>query len=188
MGRHQKHGRYADTVQRHGRHAGTVVVALAVIFCLVVLGTAIYIVYAGSRQPEVRYPQLEPDGNIQIGTLSNPEGRQAELDAIVQEGMLTFAINATPSMKNGASEANLMIENPPSNGSRFTVTITRDDTGEEIYKSGYLDPEQYIENTRLDVELPAGEYSCTAWLDVYRIDDNAYIGRMAAQMKLYVQS
>lgn len=81
-----------------------------------------------------------------------------------------------------------MIENPPDNGNRFTVTIIREDTGEEIYKSGYLDPEQYIESTPLDVELPAGEYRCIANFDAYRISDNAYIGRGGAQITLYVQN
>lgn len=174
--------------QRHGGYASILVIAVSILFCLAVLGGAGYFVYTNSRPAESVFPQLEPDGNVQIGTLSDPAGRQAELDAAVREGLLSFAINATPSMEKGTGEVNLMIENPPNNGNRFTVTIIRDDTGEELYKSGYLDPEQYIENTRLDVELPAGEYACTAWLDAYRISDNAYIGRVAAQLKLYVQS
>lgn len=173
--------------QKYGGHRGNMVAVLAILFCLAVLGTSVYIVYDGRRQTEVRLPRLEPDGNVRTGTLSDPAARQEELDAAVREGLLTFAINATPSMENGQAVANLMIENPPANSSRFTVTITRDDTGEEVYRSGYLDPEQYIENTPLDVELPAGEYPCTAWLDAYRISDNAYIGRAGTRLKLYVQ-
>lgn len=64
--------------------------------------------------------------------------------------MLTFSHNATPVMEDGKAEANLLIENPPDNGNRFTVTISREDTGEVIYQSGYLDPEQYIESVPLD--------------------------------------
>ncbi len=67
------------------------------------------------------------------------------------------------------------------------MTIVREDTGEEIYRSGYLDPEQYIESAPLDVALPAGEYHCIANFDAYRISDNAYIGRGGAQITLYVQ-
>ena len=174
--------------QRRGRYTNMLVLSLAVIFCLVVLGVAGAVVYASRSQPEIHIPQMEPDGNVQIGTLSDPAGRQAELDDTVREGLLTFAINATPSMKDGKSAANLMIENPPENTNRFTVTIRRDDTGEEIYKSGYLDPEQYIEEVPLDQELPAGEYTCTAWFDAYRISDNAYIGRGAARITLYVRN
>ena len=114
------------------------------------------------------------------------EGRQEELDEIVKEGLITFSINATPSLQTGDSEANLLIENPPDNGTRFTVTITRDDTGEEIYQSGYLDPEQYIDKTLLDVVLPKGEYPCTASFNSYRIKDSSYLGRAAAKITIYV--
>ncbi len=163
------------------------VMILAVVFCAAVLGGAGYFLHT-HRQPGVSYPQLEPEALVQSGTLYDPAGRKASLDALVEEGMLTFSINATPSMDSGSGKANLMIENPPDNGNRFTVTINREDTGEEIYKSGYLDPEQYIEEAPLNVELPAGEYACIASFDAYRIHDNAYIGRGAARITLYVRS
>ena len=131
-------------MSKRRNHANTVVVILAVIICTAALGTAGYLVQTQSQQPEIQYPQLEPEARVQSGTLNDPAGRQAELDAIVAEGMLTFSINATPFMEDGRAEANLLIENPPGNGNRFTVSISREDTGEEIYKSGYLDPEQYL--------------------------------------------
>ena len=175
-------------MSKRRNHANTVVVILAVIICTAALGTAGYFVHTNSPQSEIQYPQLEPEARVQSGTLNDPAGRQAELDAIVAEGMLTFSINATPFMEDGRAEANLLIENPPGNGNRFTVSISREDTGEEIYKSGYLDPEQYIETAPLDVELPAGEYPCLANFDAYRISDSAYIGRATARITLFVQS
>ncbi len=174
-------------MRKRNSHTDIAVIILAAICCTAVLGGAIY--FISSRRPvQEPYPQLQPEARVQSGTLNDPAGRQAELDAIVQEGMLTFSINATPSMKDGTSNANLLIENPPANGNRFTVTIHREDTGEEIYKSGYLDPEQYLEETPLDVELPKGEYGCVASFDAYRISDNAYIGRASARIVLYVQN
>lgn len=168
-------------------HINMAVIILALVFCVAVLGGAGYFVYT-NRAVEVQLPQLEPEVRVQSGTLHDPAGRQAELDDMVREGMLTFSINATPSMRVGETEVNLLIENPPDNGNRFTVTINREDTGEEIYKSGYLDPEQYIEEAPLNVELPAGEYPCVANFDAYRISDNAYIGRASARITLYVQN
>ena len=100
--------------------------------------------------------------------------------------MVAFSINATPYLKDGASMANLLIENPPGNGNRFTVSIRRDDTGEEIYRSGYIEPEQFIDEALLDVVLPKGEYACTASFDTYRLDEDTYIGRAAAKIILYV--
>ena len=165
------------------------VVFLSVMFCTAVVCAAVYAVcyITGSSPSQTEQAAgLVAEANVKTGTLNNPEGRQAELDEIVREGLITFSINATPSLKTGDSEANLLIENPPDNGTRFTVTITRDDTGEEIYKSGYLDPEQYIDNTPLDVALPKGEYPCTASFDSYRIKDSSYLGRAAAKITIYV--
>lgn len=175
-------------MSRKQNHASIFVVILAAVICAATLVTAGYFVCTNRPQPEIRYPQLEPEARVQSGTLNDPAGRQAELDAMVQEGMLTFSINATPFMGDGKGEANLLIENPPGNGNRFTVSISREDTGEEIYKSGYLDPEQYIETTPLDVILPAGEYPCLAYFDAYRISDSAYIGRATARITLFVQN
>lgn len=167
-------------------HINIVVVALASAFCAAVVLAAGYFIYI-SRQPvEAALPRLQAEGNVKTGTLNDPEGRQRELDAIVEEGMVAFSINATPYLENGKGKANLLIENPPGNGNRFTVTITRDDTGEEIYRSGYLVPEQYIDNALLDQELPKGEYACTAYFDTYRLDEDTYIGRAAAKITLYV--
>jgi len=168
-------------------HINMAVIILALVFCVAVLGGAGYFVYT-NRTVEVQLPQLEPEARVQSGTLHDPAGRQAELDDMVREGMLTFSINATPVMENGRAEANLLIENPPDNGNRFTVSISREDTGEELYQSGYLDPEQYIESVPLDRELPAGEYPCLAYIDAYRISDSAYIGRATARITLFVQN
>lgn len=179
--------RRQEAMKGRRNHANLTVVAAAVVFCVAVAGGAGYFVYTHTRsiQVEASLPQLEPEARVQSGTLHDPAGRQAELDALVKEGMLTFSINATPTMRDG--EANLLIENPPDNGNRFVVTIHRDDTGDKIYQSGYLDPEQYIESAPLDAELTVGEYPCTAYFDAYRISDNAYIGRAAAKIVLYVQ-
>lgn len=174
--------------KRRGRHINLLVIVLSVVFCLGVAGAAGYYVLTYSREAEARTtPEpLVAEGNVKTGTLNDPEKRQQELNSVVEEGMMIFSINATPFMINGKGKANLMVENPPNNGKRFTVTIQRDDTGEVIYKSGYLDPEQYIDEVPLDVELPKGEYACTAYFDAYRLSDDGYIGRAGAQITLYV--
>ena len=174
---------------RKGRNRlNTLVVALAAVFCLaVVMGAGYFVsVNVNSQPAKAAIPRLQAEGNVKTGTLNDPEGRQRELDAIVEEGMVAFSINATPYLKNGTAKANLMIENPPDNGNRFTVTISRDDTGEEIYRSGYISPEQYIDEAELDKELSKGEYPCTAYFDTYRLDEDTYIGRAAAKITLYV--
>ena len=174
--------------RKYAPHRSQLVIILSVLFCLLVaLGAGYYIKTRYQPLAVQTGPQpLVAEGNVKTGTLYDPEKRQEELNSVVEEGMLAFSINATPFMKNGKAKANLMVENPPNNGKRFTVTIQRDDTGEKIYESGYLDPEQYIDEVPLDVELEQGEYACTAYIDAYRISDNGYIGRAGAQITLYV--
>ena len=172
-------------------HMNLLVIGLSVLFCLAVLVAAGYMVSTRTQpvQAVAEHVSLVAEGNVKTGTLNqDPEKRQEELNHVVEEGMLAFSINATPFMNNGASTANLLIENPPGNGKRFTITIQRNDTEEVIYQSGYLDPEQYIGDAPLDVELPAGEYPCLAYFDAYRISDNAYIGRAAAKITVFVQN
>lgn len=164
------------------------VILLSALFCLLVAAGAGYYLVT-HRQTIIVQTTPEPlvaEGNVKTGTLYDPEKRQKELNDTVEEGMLAFSINATPFMKNGKGKVNLMVENPPNNGKRFTVTVLRDDTGEIIYESGYLDPEQYIDEVPLDVELKQGTYSCTAYFDAYRIEDDSFIGRAGAQITLYV--
>lgn len=127
--------------RRRDRYTSILVLSLAVIFYLVVLGMTGAVVYASRSQSEIYISWMEPDGDVQIGALSGPADRRTELGDTVWESPLTFATNTTPSMKDGRSTANLMVENPPENINRFTVVIRRDDTGGEVYKSDCLGPE-----------------------------------------------
>ncbi len=126
---------------------------------------------------------LPSDPNVRVGSIT---GGTEDLDKIVDEGMLTFSINSTPVFEDGAANGNLMIENSEINNNRFTVTIVRDDTGEKIYQSGALDPGQYIDDVPLDVDLPAGEYACTATFSTYRLSDDSPIGQAAAGLTITV--
>lgn len=135
-------------------------------------------------------PALEADPNVGVGTLSKTRAeRRAELEALVDESMITFAINATPMYSVGHGEAgvNWLIENPPENGNRFTVEVVRDDTGETVYQSGYLEPNQNIEYAPLDQIPPKGEYPCTAYFTAYTLgEDMTYIGMGGAALTLYI--
>ncbi len=156
--------------------------AILLLLLLIGLTAALGWQYAGAAAPGPG----RPDANARVGILADPAARQAELERIAAEGMLTFGINATPSFENGAAEGNLMIENPPENGSRFTVAIYRRDTEEKIYQSGYLDPEQVIETAPLDTALEKGEYPCVAYFDAYSLSDERYLGRAGAEITVYI--
>ena len=151
---------------------------------LVLLIAAAVALFVWLTMPDPNRDGMQPDPNVKVGSLS---GDFADLDKIVDEGMLTFSINATPAFPDGTSSGNLMIENAEINNNRFTVAIYRSDTGEKVYESGYLDPGQYIESAPLDVDLEPGKYPCTAQFSTYKLSDNTPIGQAAAEITVYVQ-
>ena len=154
---------------------------LAVVLLLLIVAAVAAFVWLTS--PDPNRDGLQPDANAKIGSLS---GDFDDLDKIVDEGMLTFSINVTPSFADGTSPGNLMIENAEINNNRFTCAIYRKDTGEQIYQSGALDPGQYIETAPLSADLEPGTYPCTAYFSTYKLSDNTPIGQAAAEITVYV--
>ena len=86
----------------------------------------------------------------------------AGLNEKVEEGMINISMNTSPVFADGTSKGSLMIVNEEVNNYPQVVEISRDDTGELIYKSGAIPVGSKIESDKLDVDLDAGTYECTA--------------------------
>jgi len=86
----------------------------------------------------------------------------ASLNEKVEEGMINISMNTSPNFREGTAEGNLMIVNEGINRYPQVVEISRNDTGEMIYKSGAIPVGSKIEHAKLSVDLPAGTYDCTA--------------------------
>ena len=130
------------------------------------------------------------DANALIGQIEgkSQEEVQAELDRIVEEGMFNISIASTVDFEDGASEGAIKIENVPGNRYLMQVDIVRDDTDEIIYQSGILEPNYHIQSARLDAELPAGTYACTAIFHALDPASEEEIGQAAANMTIRVLS
>ena len=100
----------------------------------------------------------------------------ASLNAKVEEGMINISMNTSPNFREGTAEGNLMIVNEGINRYPQVVEISRNDTGEMIYKSGAIPVGSKIEHAKLSVDLPAGTYDCTAMF--YNVDPDtvSYLG------------
>ena len=98
------------------------------------------------------------------------------LNEQVEEGMINISMNTSPNFANGTSTGNLMIINESINRYPQVVEITRNDTGEKIYTSGAVAVGSKIESAKLDVDLDAGTYECTAMF--YNVDPETgtYLG------------
>ena len=84
------------------------------------------------------------------------------LNEKVEVGMINISMNTAPVFSDGTSAGNLMIVNEAVNNYPQVVVITRNDTGDEIYRSGGIPVGSKIETAKLAVDLPAGTYECTA--------------------------
>lgn len=104
----------------------------------------------------------------------------SELNEQVEQGMINISMNTSPVFETASSDGNLMIVNETVNRYPQVVEITRNDTGETIYKSAAIPVGSKIENGKLTAELPAGEYECTAHFTNVDPDTGALLGSAGA--------
>lgn len=109
------------------------------------------------------------------------------LNKKVEAGMINIAMNTSPIFANGQAAGNLMIVNESINNYPQIVEITRNDTGERIYRSGGIPVGSKIEKAKLDVDLPAGTYECTAMFHNMDPETGASLGCAGAVITITVQ-
>ena len=120
-------------------------------------------------------------------TLSQEEIEQ-RLNDKVQAGMINISCNTAPYFKDGKSEGNVMLVNELNNLYPQKVEFYRNDTGEKIYESKAIAVGSKIERAKLDVELPAGEYECTAYFSNLDPDSGSTLGVAGAIIHITIQN
>lgn len=128
-----------------------------------------------------------------VGELGQLDGKTAEeiqeaLNRYVEEGMLNISIASVIAFEDGNAEGELRIENAPSNHYLMQVDITRDDNGQVIYSSDPIEPNYHIQYGRLNTDLPAGEYECTATFYALDMDTREVQGQAGANVTIVVEN
>lgn len=118
----------------------------------------------------------------------SPEELEAALNEKVAEGMINISMNTAPYFENGAADGNLMIVNESINNYPQKVQIVRNDTGEQIYESGAIAVGSKIERTKLDAELTAGTYECTAYFHNLNPETGEIIGTAGAIINITIKN
>ncbi len=140
-----------------------------------------------NRQPQA--PMQNP--NAVVGALPGKTAEQIEamLNAQIDETTVAFSINSEPVFESGEAEGELMIECPEVNLNNIRVTIARDDTGEQVYDSGILQPNSYIYSDTLQTKepLPAGSYACTATVHLLDRDTDEEKGIAQAALVITIE-
>lgn len=130
------------------------------------------------------------DPNAQVGQApyKTVEEVQAELDRVIEEGMFNISIKSYITFADGESEGVAYIENVPGNRYHMQVSMTLDATGEEVYKSGGIAPDSYVESITLSRDLDAGTYPATATFTAIDKDSLDEVGKAAAKVTLVVEN
>ena len=105
---------------------------------------------------------------------------EADTDEIIA------GMNTSPVFADGTSKGSLMIVNEEVNNYPQVVEISRDDTGELIYKSGAIPVGSKIESAKLSVDLDPGTYKCTALFYNVDPDTGDYLGCAGAVVTVTV--
>lgn len=125
---------------------------------------------------------MEP--NVIVGPMGDysPDEIEELLNQKVDEGMIAFSINTQVVMESPDALAPLLFENPGNNGKLLKLVLTRDDTGEAVYETGFLAPGTYVEKDSLNARLEPGTYTCTATIAAFREDTRDPLGQAAAEV------
>ena len=133
--------------------------------------------------------ELEWDPSVTEGVdLSglSQEEIQDMLNKKVKDSEINISMSTHPIFENGTTAGPLKIVNNTVNNYPMSVQIHRNDTGECIYASAAIPIGSKIENDTLDVDLPAGEYDCTATFSSLNPDNGLVRGQAKAIIKVTV--
>lgn len=146
--------------------------------------SAVFIINNNKNKPNV------VGGILHEGVI--PGYTEEQIKEILQrkadESSFSFEINSRPIFKDGKSEGNLRIANPPYNKYAIEVEIKLDSNDKTVFKSGQIKPNHYIEYAKLTRNLKAGEYDATAIINAYDSETKEFKGTSAAKLIIKVES
>lgn len=160
---------------------------ILLLLLLLFLITGVFFVFRYRGGSEADRLQKEVDADVGILPGMSEEEIQDRLNRNVAEGRLNISINPTPEYANGKAAGNIRIENIKGNKYSFVVSVScigasddagaKDYVGQTVLTTGLIDPDSYVENKKLDVDLPKGEYTCVATFTAYKTEVNEETGQ-----------
>lgn len=153
-----------------------------ILLMLLAGGIAYYFFSTQERIPLISADLLPEAGDATDQRLS--ERAQEIADA----NYFTLQINPEAIFEDGASEGSIEIVNPGSNVYPIAVDISLLSSGEVIYSSGAIYPNQFIENVALATPLAKGEYPAKATINIYDPDTKEKQGVTEAELTILVKN
>lgn len=168
-----------------------ILIAVIIVLLLLLLKQCGYIpwpeqppkmIVAGDLFPGVN-PELQDD-MLNGMTL---EELLAQMQKIADASNFSIEINGKPVFKNGKSKGTLGIKNPEDNAYPIVVQILLDETKEVIYDSGGMLPGQQIMQAKLLKEFSKGEYTATAYFNLYDPSTQVWLGKSAVGLLITIE-
>ena len=179
---------------KHTSNSRTPIWIGAGVLAAVAIGAIIFIIVT-LRSPAAKEESSTKTGIVYDSSATeggwdnlSPEEIEAALNNKVAEGMINISMNTAPYFENGASEGNIMIVNESINNYPQQVEFIRNDTQEIIYQSKAIPIGSKIERAKLDVELPAGTYECTAMFHNLDPETGNVIGTAGAIITITIKN
>ena len=156
---------------------------LVILLLLLLIGSCgAHFLYKDYQEKEAKRIQEELDAEIGILPGMSEDEIRDRLNRKVAEGRLNISINPMPEFADGESEGNIRIENIQGNQYAFVVTIqcigasedpgAQDYVGATVMTTGLINPGSYVEDKKLDIDLPMGKYTCVATFTAYDSEQN----------------
>lgn len=165
-----------------------IILAILLVISLSLLVVNKYVLVSGNGSEQIIVIP-EATGEVFDGMLpsDNPDDILKMLQEKVDENQFAFRINANPVFTTDCKSGNLRIENPARNRYGMVVELKLDETGESLYSSPFIAPNQYVESVGLSRQLPAGSHTATAYFTAIHPETDAYMGEVAAEIKLTIE-
>lgn len=151
-----------------------------VIIALIAIG--IWMFVSSRKQVSIATTMDNPNiqSNIILGNSSKSiDEILAEAQREVDDGSIGIKMKPAITVEDGSKKkATCLIENPARNKKPMMITINLTDTGEEIFKSGLIPAEAYMEEFDFNRALEKGTYDAVTSFQLYEedgVDENGQI-------------
>lgn len=178
---------HGEAPRRRRRRMPLVAIAACVGACLVATAIAIAGLEASSsaKTDDGWYDAAATAGAYEG---KSEDAVRAELEKQVAEGMMNISIASDIQASATTGEAEVRIENIPTNSVDQKVTLARADTGEVLYESDAVAPGSHIQTVQLDPMPEPGRYGVLATFTGYDRETHEQSGTSAAEITLTVEA
>lgn len=177
------------------RSATTRITALCIAIILLLIGMNLFgaviwqtkqvglVAIIDTPSNSLNIPDYDPDAIIRPD-----DDKVQKLNEKLDQGKMCINMRSHIIFDNALTSGKVDIVNDDANNYPQFVTITLDDTNAQIYQSGLIEVGKSVPYAQLDIELPKGEYTCTAIFSQVDTTTNKICGQAAAKIKITVNN